>query len=69
MNVNAVAVVGLGSAAWLVAFFVLLAVREQVGAQWMWTALAGAVLGLIGLPVIFAQRRAAARRGVGNSDR
>ena len=65
-QVDAVRVVGVGTAGWFVAFCILLVVRHG---EWLWTSLAGWVLGLIGLPLIVAQRRAAARRGTGNSDR
>ena len=51
---------------WLLGFVVLLFFTDELRAHdamiWLWTCLAGWVLGLIGLSVYFWQRRAA-RRG------
>ena len=58
-------IVYVGTAAWLVGF-VLLAlghyVFDLVAPIWMWTALAGFALGLVGVPIMIWQRHAA-RRG------
>ena len=52
--------------AWFVAFVVLLFFTDQLRAHdamlWLWTCLAGWVLGLMGLSV-YGWQRAAARRG------
>ncbi len=54
------------TALWFAAFVVLLFFTDQLRAHdamiWLWTCLAGGVLGLIGLSVYLWQRRAA-RRG------
>jgi hypothetical protein len=65
LEVNASLVVAVGTAVWFVAFCILLLMHTRVDDQWIWTALAGWVLGLIGLPLIRAQRRAAERRKAG----
>ncbi|HVX44341.1 MAG TPA: DUF2530 domain-containing protein [Mycobacteriales bacterium] len=65
LEVNASLVVAIGTAAWFVAFCILLPLHDRVDHQWIWTALAGWALGLIGLPLIRAQRRAAERRRAG----
>jgi hypothetical protein len=60
-----------GTALWLVAVVVLLIARYGFDALppiWLWTALAGFVLGLIGLPVMVWQRRAS-RRGARGAQR
>jgi Flp pilus assembly protein TadB len=60
-----------GTALWLVAAVVLLIARYgfDVGPPiWLWTALTGFVLGLIGLPVMVWQRRAS-RRGARGAQR
>ncbi len=55
-----------GTAAWFVAFVVLLflipTLREHDAMLWLWTALAGWLLGFVGL-AIYGWQRAAARRG------
>lgn len=55
-----------GTAVWFVAFVVLLlclpALRAHDAMVWLWTALAGWLLGFVGLG-IYAWQRAAARRG------
>jgi len=55
-----------GTVSWLIAFVVLLFFIPQLRANdamvWLWTCLAGFVLGLLGLSVYAWQRRAA-RRG------
>lgn len=55
-----------GTAAWFVAFVVLLlcipALRTHGAMVWLWTALAGWLLGFVGL-AIYGWQRAAARRG------
>jgi hypothetical protein len=64
-------VVYTGTALWLVALVVLVIARYGFDAGppiWMWTALAGFVLGLIGLPIMVWQRRAS-RRGARGAQR
>ncbi|MFI7676158.1 DUF2530 domain-containing protein [Actinophytocola sp. NPDC049390] len=54
-----------GTAAWLVALCALLVGRyvfDVFPPIWLWTALAGTILGLIGFPIMAWQRRAN-RRG------
>jgi hypothetical protein len=55
-----------GTAAWFVALIVLLLsishLREHDMMLWLWTALAGWILGFVGL-AIYGWQRAAARRG------
>ena len=55
-----------GTAVWFVAFVALLfaipALREHDAMIWLWTALAGWLLGFVGL-AIYGWQRAAARRG------
>lgn len=54
-----------GTAAWLIAFVLLVVARFAFDAQpgvWLWATLAGFVLGLIGLAITTWQR-AASRRG------
>ncbi|MGH3879676.1 MAG: DUF2530 domain-containing protein [Actinophytocola sp.] len=58
-------VVYVGTSLWLVALVALLIARYGYDALppiWLWTALAGFLLGLVGLPVMIWQRRAS-RRG------
>ena len=60
-----------GTALWFVASVVLLIARYGYDAGppiWLWTALAGFVLGLIGMPVMVWQRRAS-RRGARGAQR
>jgi len=56
--------------AWFVAFVVLLfftdRLREHNAMMWLWTCLAGGVLGIIGLS-IYGWQRSAARRGTRSS--
>lgn len=64
-------VVYVGTAAWFVALVVLLIARYGYDAGppiWLWTALAGFVLGLIGIPIMLWQRRAS-RRGARGAQR
>ncbi|HEY7595308.1 MAG TPA: DUF2530 domain-containing protein [Actinophytocola sp.] len=64
-------VVYTGTALWLVALVVLLIARYGYDAGppiWLWTALAGFVLGLIGMPIMAWQRRAS-RRGAKGAQR
>lgn len=55
-----------GTAAWFVAFVVLLlmipTLRDHGAMLWLWTALAGFLLGFVGLAV-YGWQRSAARRG------
>lgn len=60
LQVDAGRVVAAGAVLWFVAFCVLLVVGGH--RLWLWTTLAGWVLGLIGLVLARLQRRAAARR-------
>jgi hypothetical protein len=58
-------IVYVGTAAWFVVLCALLIARYVFDALppiWLWTALAGTILGFIGMPVMAWQRRAA-RRG------
>jgi hypothetical protein len=60
-----VPVVVVGTSLWLLGFLALLVARlafHTGSATWMWTCLAGAVLGVIGYG-IFRWQRAAVRRG------
>jgi Protein of unknown function (DUF2530) len=56
LKVNARTVVAIGTAAFAVAFVVLLPFWNWLGEHghrvWLWTALAGTVLGLIGFPLV-----------------
>lgn len=64
-------VVYAGMALWLVASVVLLVARYAFDALppiWLWTALTGFVLGIIGVPVMAWQRRAS-RRGARGAQR
>lgn len=60
-----------GTALWFVGFVVLLFfigdLRAHDAMIWLWTFLAGWVLGLIGLAIYFWQRRAARRGTRGSS--
>ena len=60
-----------GTALWAVVLMVLLIARYGFDATppiWLWTALAGFVLGLIGIPIMVWQRRAS-RRGARGAQR
>lgn len=61
LDVNPTTVIVAGTAAWFVAFVVLLVFAGQLGGGgqlvWLWTALAGWVLGLLGLWISVRQRR------------
>jgi hypothetical protein len=60
-----------GTALWFVAFVVLAIARYGYDAGppiWLWTALAGFVLGLIGIPIMVWQQRAS-RRGARGAQR
>lgn len=60
-----------GTALWFVALCVLLVARYVFDAFppiWLWTALAGTILGLIGFPIMSWQRRAS-RRGTRGAQR
>jgi membrane associated rhomboid family serine protease len=64
-------VVYTGTALWLVALVALLIARYGFDAGppiWMWTALAGFLLGLLGVPIMAWQRRAS-RRGARGAQR
>lgn len=74
VNVRPIVIVGTGL--WFVAFVVVLATRGRLGfaelddwREWMWTTLAGWVLGLAGLVLVRAQTRAAARRAARKAGR
>jgi hypothetical protein len=68
VRADALHVVIVGTACWLIALIVL-AIDRPADDLWLWTACAGFGLGLLGMPLIVMQRRAAARRGSGNTDR
>jgi Flp pilus assembly protein TadB len=64
-------VVYVGTALWLLSVVALLIARYAFDALppiWLWTALSGFVLGLIGVPVMAWQRRAS-RRGARGAQR
>lgn len=56
----------IGSVAWFVAFLVLLLVGVDM--SWVYTALCGAVLGVLGMGIILWQR-SASRRGSRSAQR
>ena len=62
----------IGTALWFVAFLVLLPMRGRLADAgheiWLWTCLAGWVLGLIGLPLAMRARSAARRRAAARPD-
>jgi Flp pilus assembly protein TadB len=69
--VDARPVLRLGTALWFLAFCVLLVARLGFGVAtsvWLWTCLAGWVLGLLGL-LIVSWQRAASRRGTRSAQR
>jgi cyanate permease len=68
VRADALQVVIIGTACWLVAVVVLL-IHRPAHDLWLWTACAGSGLGFIGMPLIVLQRRTAERRGSGNTDR
>lgn len=60
-----------GTAVWFVALCALLVARYVFDATppiWLWTALAGTVLGLLGMPIMAWQRHAS-RRGTRGAQR
>ena len=66
--VNTVTAMGVGAAVWFVAFCGLVVLRlvrggdaEAGHVQWLWTTLAGWLLGVIGMYVAHRQRRARSR--------
>jgi len=66
--VNTATALGIGTALWFVAFCVLLVLRLARGAdaeaahsEWLWTTLAGWLMGLLGIYVAHLQRRARSR--------
>jgi hypothetical protein len=71
VNAGLAHVVVPGTALWFVGFVVLLFFISDLRAHdamiWLWTCLAGWVLGLIGLAIYFWQRRAARRGTRGSS--
>jgi Protein of unknown function (DUF2530) len=60
--INARRIVAAGTALWFVAFVVLLPFWNRLGQHhhriWLWTCLAGWLLGLLGLAVMGRHRRA-----------
>ena len=66
LEANTVRLVLVGTALWFVAFLVLLPMRGRLTDDghsiWLWTCLAGWVLGLIGLPLAMRARSAVRRR-------
>ena len=61
MQVDSRRVVLIGTALWFVAFVVLLPFYDWLGQHdhriWLWTCLAGWILGLIGLPLVRKHRK------------
>jgi Protein of unknown function (DUF2530) len=72
LEANTVRLTLIGIALWFVAFLVLLPMRGRLTDDgheiWLWTCLAGWVLGLIGLPLAMRARSAARRRSDARSD-
>jgi len=70
LDVDGVRTVGVGSALWLVGFVALLPFYGRLSddgrSWWLWTCMAGAGLGLIGLE--YCRRRRAARLGGEDAD-
>lgn len=66
LPVDAVRVVVAGTALWFVVFVVLLCLagrlREHHHLWWLWTALAGWLLGLLGTSVTYRRRKRLRRR-------
>ena len=66
LDVDGVLVVGAGSAVWFVLFVVLLALHDRLADTghllWLWTSLAGWILGLLGT-VLCIRQRATRRAG------
>ncbi len=64
-DVDGVATVASGTLAWVVAFVVLLSLRDRLAAAeagwWLWTCLVGALLGVLGL-LLCRRRRDTIRR-------
>jgi MFS family permease len=62
VQINARRIVAVGTALWFVAFVVLLPFYGWLGdhshRSWLWTSLAGWLLGLLGLAVMSRHRRA-----------
>jgi hypothetical protein len=60
VQVDSWRVVAVGTAIWFVGFVALLPFYEWLGRHdhriWLWTCLAGWVLGLIGLPIVLRHR-------------
>lgn len=61
VRINARRIVTAGTALWFVAFVVLLPFYDWLGAHhhrlWLWTCLAGWLLGLLGLLIMVRHRR------------
>ena len=61
VRINARPIVMAGTALWFVAFVVLLPFYDWLGAHhhrlWLWTCLAGWLLGLLGLLIMVRHRR------------
>jgi len=61
VQINARRIVAIGTALWFVGFVVLLPFYSSLGRHhhriWMWTCLAGWVLGLVGLAIMHRHRR------------
>ena len=62
VQINARRIVAAGTGLWFVAFVALLPCYGWLGAHhhriWLWTSLAGWVLGLLGLAIMVRHRRA-----------
>ena len=68
LSVNALTTLGIGTALWFAAFCVLLVLllvrgrdAEAAHSQWLWTTLAGWLLGLLGIYLTHRQRRRPSR--------
>lgn len=62
LDVDGVGAVAVGTVLWLVALVALLPFRDRLAANdatwWLWVCVAGAVLGLLGLPYVIRRRNA-----------
>lgn len=67
LDVDAVRTVQIGTALWAVALIVALVFRDDLVADgrqwWVWTCVAGVILGLLGIVVTIRRRRRLAHAG------
>jgi hypothetical protein len=68
VRVNTITALTIGTVLWFAAFCVLLVLRlvrghgaEAAHSEWLWTALAGWLLGLLGISIAWLQHRARTR--------